>query len=471
MSIMCDIGVIGLSVMGRGLARNIADHGFEVAGFNRNPDVTRAVMEEEPNARLHPVFSLTELMETLKKPRRVLLMIKAGDPVDQMLDQLIPLMEPGDMVLDGGNSYFGDTRRRSERLAAHGLHYFGVGVSGGETGARFGPAIMPGGNREGYAQIAPILEAIAAKAEDGSPCCAYMGPDGAGHFVKMVHNGIEYADMQLIAESYLALKTVGGFENHEIADLFAQWNTGELRSYLIGITADVLREPDDLAEGDLVDHIEDAAGQKGTGRWTSIEALHQGIDLSMITGAVGARILSGDPVRAKTDLGAPIVQRAADRDAFAETVREGLYVGKLIAYAQGFAMLRDASERYQWSLDLGSIASIFRAGCIIQASLLGDIMTAFAHDPDLHNLLLDPTFAQRVRRGQQSLRETVAQGICNGVPMPVMTSAVSYLDGLRGAPVGANLIQAQRDCFGAHTYHRTDREGVFHHEWGQNNDR
>lgn len=471
MSIMCDIGVIGLSVMGRGLARNIADHGFEVAGFNRNPDVTRAVMEEEPNARLHPVFSLTELMETLKKPRRVLLMIKAGDPVDQMLDQLIPLMEPGDMVLDGGNSYFGDTRRRSERLAAHGLHYFGVGVSGGETGARFGPAIMPGGNREGYTQIAPILEAIAAKAEDGSPCCAYMGPDGAGHFVKMVHNGIEYADMQLIAESYLALKTVGGFENHEIADLFAQWNTGELRSYLIGITAEVLREPDDLAEGDLVDHIEDAAGQKGTGRWTSIEALHQGIDLSMITGAVGARILSGDPVRVKADLGAPTVQRAADRDAFAETVREGLYVGKLIAYAQGFAMLRDASERYQWSLDLGSIASIFRAGCIIQASLLGDIMTAFAHDPDLHNLLLDPTFAQRVRRGQQSLRETVAQGICNGMPMPVMTSAVSYLDGLRGAPVGANLIQAQRDCFGAHTYHRTDREGVFHHEWGQNNDR
>ncbi len=471
MSILCDIGVIGLSVMGRGLARNIADHGFQVAGFNRNPDVTRAVMEEEPNANLHPVFSLTELMASLKKPRRVLLMIKAGDPVDQMLDQLIPLMEPGDMVLDGGNSFFADTRRRAERLSAHGLHYFGVGVSGGETGARFGPAIMPGGNREGYAQIAPILEAIAAKTEDGAPCCAYMGPDGAGHFVKMVHNGIEYADMQLIAESYLVLKTVGGFTNHEIADLFAQWNTGELRSYLIGITADVLREADDLAEGDLVDHIEDAAGQKGTGRWTSIEALHQGIDLSMITGAVGARILSGDPVRTQADLGTPVVQLAQDRAAFAETVREGLYIGKLIAYAQGFAMLRDASARYEWSLDLGSIASVFRAGCIIQAALLGDIMAAFARNPDLSNLLLDDAFAARVRKGHPSLRRTAAQGICNGVPMPVMTSAVSYLDGLRGAPVGANLIQAQRDCFGAHTYRRTDREGVFHHEWGQNHER
>ncbi len=464
----CTIGVVGLSVMGRGLARNMADHGFQVAGFNRNPDVTRAVMEEEPNQNLHPVFSLTELMEVLEKPRRILLMIKAGDPVDQMIDQLIPLMEEGDIILDGGNSFFADTRRRTEKLAAHKMHYFGVGVSGGETGARFGPAIMPGGHKENYAFIQPVLEAIAAKAEDGAPCCAYMGPDGAGHFVKMVHNGIEYADMQLIAESYLALKTIGGFSNAELADIFAEWNKGELRSYLIGITAEVLREKDDLTPADLVDQIEDAAQQKGTGRWTSIESLEQGVNLSMITGAVYARILSARLAeRQQANLGTPAVQTATDRAAFAETVRQGLYIGKIAAYAQGFALMRDASTTYAWDLDLGKIASIFRAGCIIQAAFLGDITAAFGRNAGLQNLLLDPVFAERVREGHTALRQVVAQGVLCGVPMPVLSSAVSYLDGYRGAPVGANLIQAQRDYFGAHTYHRVDREGVFHHEWGR----
>lgn len=472
MPVKCDIGVIGLSVMGRGLARNIADHGFQVAGFNRNGEVTKAVMQEEPNANLHPVFSLQELMETLSKPRRILLMIKAGEPVDQMLDQLIPLLEPGDIVMDGGNSFFADTRRRTKRLAEHGLHFFGVGVSGGETGARFGPAIMPGGARDHYALIGPILESIAARAEDGMPCCTYIGPDGAGHFVKMVHNGIEYADMQLIAESYLVLKSVGGFSNHELADIFAQWNTGELRSYLIGITAEVLREPDDLSAGDLVDHIEDAAGQKGTGRWASIESLEQGVDLSMITGAVDARILSGhQDERRLADLGAPEAQQISDRHSFVETVRQGLYLGKIAAYAQGFALMHNASKQYGWNLNLGAIASIFRAGCIIQAAFLSDITAAFERNPELENLLLDPAFAARVRAGHMALRQTVANGVLSGVPMPVMTSAVAYLDGYRGAPVGANLIQAQRDYFGAHTYRRTDRDGVFHHEWGQHNGR
>ena len=462
------IGVIGLSVMGRGLARNMADHGFQVAGFNRSADVTRAVMEEEPNKNLHPVYSLSELMDVLEKPRRILLMIKAGDPVDQMIDQLIPMLDPGDIILDGGNSFFADTRRRTEKLTAHGMHYFGVGVSGGETGARFGPAIMPGGSKENYTFIQPVLEAIAAKAEDGAPCCAYMGPDGAGHFVKMVHNGIEYADMQLIAEAYLALKTIGGCSNQEISDIFAEWNKGELRSYLIGITAEVLREKDDLTDGDLVDRIEDAAQQKGTGRWTSIESLEQGVNLSMITGAVYARILSSNLAeRKQADLGAPTVQTASDRAAFVETVRQGLYIGKIAAYAQGFALMRDASVQYEWELNLGKIASIFRAGCIIQAAFLGDITAAFERNAGLQNLLLDPIFAERVRVGHAALRQVVAQGVLCGVPMPVMTSAVSYLDGYRGAPVGANLIQAQRDYFGAHTYHRTDREGVFHHEWGR----
>lgn len=464
----CTIGVIGLSVMGRGLARNMADHGFQVAGFNRSADVTRAVMEEEPNKNLHPVYSLSELMDILEKPRRILLMIKAGDPVDQMIDQLIPMLDPGDIILDGGNSFFSDTRKRTQKLTEHGMHYFGVGVSGGETGARFGPAIMPGGNQDNYTFIQPVLEAIAAKAEDGAPCCTYIGPDGAGHFVKMVHNGIEYADMQLIAESYLALKTIGGCTNREIADIFTEWNKGELRSYLIGITAEVLREKDDLTDGDLVDLIEDAAQQKGTGRWTSIESLEQGVNLSMITGAVYARILSGNLAERKAaDLGAPAVQTVSDRAAFVETVHQGLYIGKIAAYAQGFALMHEASLQYSWGLNLGRIASIFRAGCIIQAAFLGDITAAFERNDKLQNLLLDPVFAERVRAGHMALRQVVAQGVLGGVPMPVMTSAVSYLDGYRGAPVGANLIQAQRDYFGAHTYHRTDREGVFHHEWGR----
>ncbi|MCB6366326.1 NADP-dependent phosphogluconate dehydrogenase [Intestinibacillus massiliensis] len=468
MTPMFDIGMIGLSVMGRSLALNMADHGFRVAGYNRSRAVTDEVVREHPHENFTPFYTLEELVASLSRPRRVMLMIQAGDAVDAVLSQLIPLLAPGDIVLDGGNSFFEDTRRRHALLAGHGLQYFGVGVSGGEEGARHGPSIMPGGDKGAYASIQPILEAISAKAE-GAPCCTYIGPDGAGHYVKMVHNGIEYADMQLIAESYLLLKYIGGYGNAALAGLFREWDQGELQSYLIGITADIFREPDDLAPGELVDRIVDSAAQKGTGRWTSIESLRQGVDVSMITAAAGARVLSNQLERrekASQAIPGPAIVPAADPKAFAAQVREGLYAAKIVAYAQGFSLLRDASARYGWDLDLGGIASIFRAGCIIQAAFLNDITAAFSRDPALESLLFDGFFREKIVRGQDSLRAVAAAGIAAGLPLPAMTNALSYLDAFRGAHVGANLIQAQRDCFGAHTYLRTDREGVFHHEWG-----
>lgn len=468
MTPMFDIGMIGLSVMGRSLALNMADHGFRVAGYNRSRAVTDEVVREHPHENFTPFYTLEDLVASLSRPRRVMLMIQAGDAVDAVLSQLIPLLAPGDIVLDGGNSFFEDTRRRHALLAGHGLQYFGVGVSGGEEGARHGPSIMPGGDKGVYASIQPILGAISAKAE-GAPCCTYIGPDGAGHYVKMVHNGIEYADMQLIAESYLLLKYIGGYDNAALAGLFREWDQGELQSYLIGITADIFREPDDLAPGELVDRIVDSAAQKGTGRWTSIESLKQGVDVSMITAAAGARVLSNQLERrekASQAIPGPAIVPAADPKAFAAQVREGLYAAKIVAYAQGFSLLRDASARYGWDLDLGGIASIFRAGCIIQAAFLNDITAAFSRDPALESLLFDGFFREKIVRGQDSLRAAAAAGIAAGLPLPAMTNALSYLDAFRGAHVGANLIQAQRDCFGAHTYLRTDREGVFHHEWG-----
>ncbi|MDY3618363.1 NADP-dependent phosphogluconate dehydrogenase [Agathobaculum sp.] len=466
---MFDIGMVGLSVMGRSLALNMADHGFRVAGYNRSRAVTEQVAREHPHENFAPFYSLEELAASLSRPRRVMLMIQAGAAVDAVLEQLIPLLDEGDIVLDGGNSFFEDTRRRHDLLAEHDLLYFGVGISGGEEGARRGPSIMPGGDPDAYESIRPILEAVAAKA-GGEPCCTYIGPDGAGHYVKMVHNGIEYADMQLIAESYLLLKYIGGYSNEELSALFAEWNEGELQSYLIGITADIFREPDDLAPGSLLDRIVDSAAQKGTGRWTSIESLRQGVDVSMITAAAGARVLSNQLERrekAGKAIPGPAPVPASDRKAFAEQVREGLYTAKIVAYAQGFSLLRDASSRYGWALDLGAIASIFRAGCIIQAAFLNDITAAFTRDPALESLLFDGFFRDRIVRGQDSLRRIAAAGIAGGLPLPAMTNALSYLDAFRSPHVGANLIQAQRDCFGAHTYLRTDRKGIFHHEWGQ----
>ena len=329
---------------------------------------------------------------------------------------------------------------------------------------------MPGGDKNAYPAIQPILEAIAATAED-TPCCTYIGSDGAGHYVKMVHNGIEYADMQLIAESYLLLKYIGGFSNDELAELFSEWNKGELKSFLIGITADIFREADDLADGSLVDHISDSAAQKGTGRWTSIESLRQGVDISTITAAAGARVMSNalDTRKQARDLiDPPAIQPVSDRTAFAEQVRQALYTAKIIAYAQGFSLMRDASKRYGWALDLGSIAAIFRAGCIIQADFLNNITAAFRRDPALPSLLLDEFFRMRLASGHNSLRACAAAGLQSGLPLPAMTNALSYLDQFRGQHVGANLIQAQRDLFGAHTFARTDRPGIFHHEWRRN---
>lgn len=462
-----NIGLIGLSVMGRSLAQNIADHGFTVGVYNRSREVTDQVMLNHPHNNIIPFYSLKELTHSLIRPRKVMLMIQAGRAVDTVIEQLTPFLEEGDMILDGGNSFFEDTGRRFLKLKEKGIHYFGVGVSGGEEGARFGPSIMPGGDREAYGQIRPVLEAIAARADD-TVCCTYIGPEGSGHYVKMVHNGIEYADMQLIAEAYLLLKYVGGFDNDGLARIFKRWNDGPLQSYLMGITADIMKEKDDLTDGFLIDSILDSAGQKGTGRWASIESLKQGVDISMITSACNARIMSGllkERKAASALIPGPQITKATDPEAFAETVEKALYAGKIVAYAQGFALMDHASKKFGWNLDLQAIASIFKAGCIIQARFLNDIAKAFQTDPSLSNLLFDQFFLDRINEHQDSLRKAATTGILNGLPLPAFANAVSYLDEFREEASGANLIQAQRDCFGAHTFERTDREGIFHHQW------
>lgn len=466
-----DIGIIGLAVMGSNLALNMADHGFKVAGFNRSPAVTEKLIAAHPHANLHAFYDLQSFLAALKKPRKVLLMIKAGPPVDQILAQLIPLLEPGDIVLDGGNSFFKHTNRRARLLQEHGLNYFGVGVSGGETGARRGPALMPGGPAAAYPALQPILEAIAAKAGPNmdEPCCTFLGPDGAGHYVKMVHNGIEYADMELIAETYLLLKYMGGCSNRQMAAIFRDWNEGELHSYLIGITADILVEKDDEGPGELVDKILDSAGQKGTGRWTSIQALKLGLDVSIISAACNARVMSNkgaDRARAAQLIKAPALTVSQQADLI-ETIRQSLYVAKIIAYSQGFSMYQSASELYDWHLDLGRIAAIFRGGCIIQARFLDKITEAYARNPGLKNLLLDEFFLQRINANHESLRHLLCSALQRGIPVPAFSSALQYLDSYRSLHLGANLIQAQRDYFGAHTFERVDKPGTFHHQWQQ----
>ena len=467
-----EIGVSGLAVMGRSIALNMADHGFKVGGYNRSGKVTDEMVKEYPHENFVPFYDMKSLVASQERPRRFLIMVKAGKPVDMVIEQLASLLDEGDMILDGGNSYFEDTRRREKSLKAQGIYYFGTGVSGGEHGARFGPSIMPGGDESAYRHIAPVLEAVAAKAK-GEPCCAYMGPDGAGHYVKMVHNGIEYADMQLIAEAYLLLKYAGGYTNEELADIFEAWNEGELKSYLIEITARIFREADDYAQGELLDHILDSAGQKGTGRWTSLESLRQGVNVSMITAACNARIMSNrieERKAAQSLINGSPNRPAVDKGAFADMVRKGLYTAKIVAYAQGFDLLRHASAEYGWDLNYGRIAAIFRAGCIIQAQFLDEITKAFDKDSELSNLMLDSYFLEGINQGKESLQNILCLGIQNGIPLPAMSQAEAYIDASRGMPVGANLIQAQRDCFGAHTYERTDREGIFHHDWGQDNE-
>ncbi|PAK14105.1 NADP-dependent phosphogluconate dehydrogenase [Burkholderia ubonensis] len=464
------IGVIGLAVMGRNLALNIESRGYAVSVYNRSREKTDELIAEFPGRNLVPTYTLEEFVASLDTPRRILMMVKAGAATDATIAALKPLLEKGDVLIDGGNTHFTDTIRRNQELAQSGLHFIGTGVSGGEEGALRGPSIMPGGQRDAYDLVEPILKQIAAKApSDGEPCVAYMGPDGAGHYVKMVHNGIEYGDMQLIAESYAVLKGVAGLTNDELGAVYTDWNQGELDSYLMEITSKIFGKKDDETGKHLVDVILDRAAQKGTGKWTSQNALDLGVPLPLITESVFARVLSSlktERVAASKVLSGPsATPLQGDRAAFVEAVRRALYLSKVISYAQGFAQLRTASEEYGWNLDLGTIAKIFRAGCIIRARFLQKITDAYAKDPALANLLLDPYFQDIAANYQASLREVVIAAVKAGVPVPAFASAVAYFDSYRSERLPANLVQAQRDFFGAHTFERTDKPGSFHANW------
>ena len=468
-----NIAVIGMGVMGSCLALNMANHNFKVAVYNYTPDLTDAFVKNHPHQNITPCYDVKSLVDNVARPRKFFIMVTAGKAVDSVIESLLPYLDPEDIIMDGGNSFFKDTKRRYEYVTSKGFKYFGVGVSGGEEGALNGPALMPGGNKESYKEIKDVLESIAAKASDGKPCCTYIGEDGAGHYVKMVHNGIEYADMQLIAEAYLLLKYVGKYTNSQIADIFHEWNQGELNSFLISITADIFKEQDDLAEGELVDKILDSAGQKGTGRWTSIAALDQGVNTSIMTSACNARNISSfyEKRQKLADSGLKQAMPVEIDENFVEEVRRSLYTAKIAAYTQGLALYKSASETYDWHLNLGEIASIFRAGCIIQAKFLNNITEAYRQNSELDNLMEADFFADKVKANEQSLRKIVAKAILAGIPVPAFANAISYIDGLSTKVVGANLIQAQRDYFGAHTYKRIDREGSYHHQWQKHFDK
>ncbi|MBN6811239.1 NADP-dependent phosphogluconate dehydrogenase [Kocuria marina] len=468
------IGVTGLAVMGANLARNFAHHGYTVALHNRSEGKTTALMEEHGSeGDFIPTETMEELVDSLEKPRRVLIMVKAGAPVDSVIEQLTPLLDEGDIIIDGGNSYFQDTRRRERECAEKGLHFVGVGVSGGEEGALNGPSIMPGGSEESYKSLGPMLEDISAKADDGTPCCAWIGTDGAGHFVKMVHNGIEYADMQVIGEAHELLRSVAGLEPAEQADVFEEWNATELSSYLIEITAQVLRQVDSRTGKPFIDVVADAAGQKGTGRWTVQEALELGSPVTAIAESVFARALSSsEPVmrkEAQEVLPAGIGDTTEDvvKDpGFVEDVRKALYASKLVSYAQGLDMLTMAGREYGWQLDLATIASLWRNGCIIRAELLNVIMAAYQGDKAPLNLLFAPEFITSIEDALPSWRRVVARAVERGIPAPVFSSALAYYDALRRPRLNAALTQGLRDYFGAHTYKRIDDpDSSFHVLW------
>ena len=464
------IGVVGMAVMGKNLALNIESRGYSVALFNRTAAKTEEVVKEHPDKKFKATYTIEDFVAAIEKPRRILLMVKAGAPTDATIKELLPHLDKGDILIDGGNTFFKDTIRRNEELANSGINFIGTGVSGGEEGALKGPSIMPGGQKEAYDLVAPILEQISAKAEDGAPCVTYIGPNGAGHYVKMVHNGIEYGDMQLIAESYDLMKNVLGLSVAEMADIFKEWNEGELDSYLIEITADILTRKDDLGTGKpIVVVILDAAGNKGTGKWTSQSALDLGVPLPLITESVFARYISAykeERVTASKVLPAPATFKYdGDKKELIEKIREALYFSKIMSYAQGFAQLRSASKEYDWDLPFGEIAKIWRAGCIIRARFLQKITDAYDKNPDLENLLLDDYFLEITKKYQQAVREVVALAVQAGVPVPTFSSAIAYFDSYRSERLPANLIQAQRDYFGAHTYERTDKEGIYHYSW------
>lgn len=468
---VADIGVIGLAVMGENLILNMASRGFTVAAFNRTVSkVTAFTGGRALGKSIVGAGSLEELVGQLKAPRKVMLMVKAGAAVDEFIGHLRPLLSPGDIIIDGGNSHPADSTRRTRELAADGLLFVGTGVSGGEEGALTGPSIMPGGNPAAWEAVRPIFQSIAAKVADGAPCCDWVGPEGAGHFVKMVHNGIEYADMQMIAEAYQLLRDGAGLSAPEAGAVFARWNEGELNSYLIEITADILAKTDDLTGQPLVDMILDAAGQKGTGKWTSVAALDAGSPAATITEAVYARAMSAlkaERVAASRVLSGPTFAAPADREAFIEGVRQALYASKIAAYAQGFQLLHLSARDAGWTLDYGQIAQMWRGGCIIRAAFLDRIKEAFDAQPDLPNLLLAPYFREAVGGAQAAWRGTVAAAVVGGVPVPAFSSALAYYDGYRAERLPANLLQAQRDYFGAHTYERTDRARgeFFHTNW------
>ncbi|MCM3618053.1 NADP-dependent phosphogluconate dehydrogenase [Sutcliffiella horikoshii] len=462
------IGVIGLAVMGKNLAMNIESRGYSVSVFNRSPEKTEEFLQETKGKNFKGTYSIEEFVQSLESPRKILLMVKAGGPTDATIDSLKPYLDKGDILIDGGNTLYTDTIRRNKELGELGLNFIGTGVSGGEEGALKGPSIMPGGQREAYELVEDILKSISAKVE-GDACCTYIGPDGAGHYVKMVHNGIEYGDMQLISEAYFLLKNVLGLSAQELHEVFSEWNKGELDSYLIEITADIFTKVDDETGKPLVDVILDTAGQKGTGKWTSKSALDLGVPLPIITESVFARFISAmkeERVKASGILRGPeTVGFTGDKEAFIESVRKALYMSKICSYAQGFAQLRAASEEYGWDLKYGEIAMIFRGGCIIRAQFLQKIKEAYDREAGLANLLLDPYFKEIVESYQGGLREILGVAIQHGVPVPSFSSALAYYDSYRSETLPANLIQAQRDYFGAHTYQRVDKEGIFHTEW------
>jgi 6-phosphogluconate dehydrogenase len=464
-----DIGVTGLAVMGRNLARNLARHGHVVALHNRSPERTRSLVKEHGDeGTFIPSESIQDFVASLERPRAIIVMVKAGEPTDAVINELVPLLEEGDIVVDCGNAHFMDTRRREHALREHGLHFVGCGVSGGEEGALNGPSIMPGGSKESYAKLGPIFESIAAQV-DGTPCCTHVGPDGAGHFVKMVHNGIEYADMQLIAEAYDLLRTGLGATPSEISEIFRVWNEGELDSYLIQITAEVLSHTDAATGKPFIDIVLDEAEQKGTGRWTVQSALDLGIPITGIAEATFARSLSGHAgqrAAARETFGTDLEPlEIKDRDAFTEDVRRALYASKVVAYAQGFDQIAAGSDEYDWDINRGAMATIWRGGCIIRARFLWSIRDVYDENPALPSLLVAPFFAAAVRDGVGSWRRVVAQAASAGIPTPAFSSSLAYYDGLRKERLPAALIQGLRDYFGAHTYRRVDKDGTFHTEW------
>jgi 6-phosphogluconate dehydrogenase len=466
-----DIGVIGLAVMGENLILNIESKGFAVAAYNRTlSKVDNFVEGRAKGKNIIGTRSLEELVDVLTKPRKIMLMVKAGKPVDDFIEMLLPCLDQGDIIIDGGNSFFGDTIRRARYVEEKGFRYIGTGVSGGEEGALTGPSIMPGGSLEAWPFVKPIFQAIAAKVADGTPCCDWVGSDGAGHYVKMVHNGIEYGDMQMIAESYFLMRHLMGTTPAEMHEVFEAWNEGELNSYLIEITRDIMAYVDEETGKPMVDVILDTAGQKGTGKWTSQSALDMGTPAPTVAEAVFARFMSAikeERVAASEILAGPVPAFSGDRDALVEEIRQALYASKICSYAQGFQLLKMAAADYNWDLDYGGIALMWREGCIIRAQFLERIKEAFEEVPDLANLLLAPYFRQAIDRSQAAWRRVVALAIENGIPVPAFSSALAYYDGYRNARLPANILQAQRDYFGAHTYERVDRPRgeFFHTNW------